>query len=272
MKAVTRYPRPQGTTYLAQAYHSSTDPKQKKLLKDKLTNLTITHYLVNNYQINNHYINTDQLATYLNTSLLHLTVLLKERLEVQDRLMGNDTLGALTRASLLGSLKMAWHASSLATQQAELLLMEQGGKYVPFLTGQANAAIANMYQSMNPLLQLIKIGMPTPAPNASFQANITNIQANAAQVNNHLIGPDEANKLIETQIAQYGIGTPTHLALLGTRDDLQNLPNIHATKASEEQYTADLGSRSSTSLETEIDPKVLRDHIQSYDEATEVPE
>lgn len=179
-----------GITNILKLYHST---KEQKYL-DKAKEHTINHYLQNNLQLNGQALTIQQLAIHTRmTEKEIMEKLAKLGEEVYKTMEDGESIAsrAIKMILLRGMLEQA----NLAKNQANLLYIAQDGQYKPFLSSAANQAIANMANSMKPMLEYLRAIQPT-GPKVAIQVN--NNQPNQVP-QDKAIGANEAVMLISAQ-------------------------------------------------------------------------
>jgi len=188
-----RHPRPLGLTLMAKAYNQNPNPEEKQKIKEEIIRNTIIHYIMNGFRLDRKEMNLTQLTRYLKADGIYIEEQFSKELARQGNLLLDEgEKGQLTRVILKIALKKGLEIQAQAGTQYELLMAQQGGEYVPFLTSSANQALANLINSQKPIHDLIKV-LSDKGPNSIW----VNINANSGIQNNQYITAKEANEMIQ---------------------------------------------------------------------------
>lgn len=220
-----RIPRIQGLTYL--------DKSNKKQVKKHI----LLHYIQNNFTINGVYMNLQQVANYIQVPMKEVMIDFQRLTDVINKRLGKlineDTASGVIFQAQMG----AWQTYHQATEQLNLLALSQNGQYQAFMSKEVNSAMSNVIQSMKLIADMAKLIQPTKPT-----VNVIN-NNNQAMISATYVGPDEALKLVEAQVAksaQLQLGSEAHIRLLEASNSLypDSIPNILSNAQSEEAIMA----------------------------------
>lgn len=221
-----RIPRERGYTHTLSHIHYLKDPQQKTRKLERFKKLIIENWILASYHYNNILTSIDELSILLNYKRRKLIRIHNEiSIEISKRY--DDQAGGisnLARVLIFQAYKKILKASSEAELQSQLLVSQQDGQYVPFLSAAANQAITNTLNSTKPMLELIKMIQPT---NPSGTHIHNHIPASGNTQNNLYITQEKALLMIRENTTspledEARLGTLLDPALAAS------LPNIDA--------------------------------------------
>jgi len=214
-----RQPRPLGTTNLSIQYRNEEDSNKKELLINRMRKILISQYVSNGMEINNRQVTINEYAGFLGISSLELLSTMNKELVKIGKFFDGPDGNQLARATFLKAIFGALETQSLAISQSRILSQEQGQRYVPFLSGELNRAIANQISSFRPITDLLKLLNDNPTTSILIQ---TNQNTNT----NQYITPLEATKLLEGQNHNSLL---TNAELIPLKEaELGHLPQVNA--------------------------------------------
>ena len=247
-KGILRHPRPLGLTLMAKAYNQNQNQEEKQELKEKIIKNVITHYILNGFRLDRKEMNITQLTRYLKADQTYIEDLMSKELARQgNMLMDDEEKGQFTRVVLKMALKKGLEIQAQAGTQYELLMAQQGGEYVPFLSNSANAAMANLIATQKPIHDIIKV-LTDKGPNGIWVqiANHNGVQSN------QYITAKEANEMIQTK----SISMMTNKDLIEAKKvEIGALPDINARN----QDLTKIGIKIPSKATTKEGAEMLRD-------------
>lgn len=189
-KTPKRIPRSLGLTQQMHQVHRTNNIDLLTRIRKRIMDI----YLQEGMQLNLMPRTLYELATYLHIREEDVMQYLGE--------LGKQFLHGNEHGNMIAALQLLLVRNGLGhTQkvqnQANLLIREQRGKYVPFLSSAANQAIANETSALRATMDLLKLLSPTgPSTQVNVQNNIGGINGVPAE---KLITPAEAVMLISSQ-------------------------------------------------------------------------
>jgi hypothetical protein len=156
---IRRVPRPLGITQL-----NLTRLKLKKEGKleeetkqgNKLKEICINIYVRDNFNWMGKMVPMNHFASYLNMRTEELMIQVNREIERISLWMMGEEGKALARGLLFKGAQKSLEILALASGQTQVLLAEQGDKYVPFLSAEVNRSIANLTGAHKPLMEVLK--------------------------------------------------------------------------------------------------------------------
>lgn len=112
--------------------------------------------------------------------------------------------------------------------QLNLLVADQQGHYKPFLSSTVGHAITNLLQSTKNFFELTKLFKPDVAASKSLDQPLANPQGSTQ--GSKYLGTVEAVKLIEANRSENLLDGGSLQSQILTKEDLNNLPEVVATK------------------------------------------
>lgn len=221
---MNRIPRPYGLTI--KAIHLNKENNNKEIIKLELEQFILNHYLLNDYKLNDTYLTYNQLALYLN---LPIDILMQRILEIQNRynkIQNIEGLNSKTSAIIFSHFQKTAEVHQMAHIQASMLMAQQGGNYVPFLTTEANKAISNLTALLKPQQEFAKMMIDY------IKDNKPDIPKDAEQY----VTIDSIAEIINTKM---GSMLTNEALFLEVVDGLKGLPNVNAKT----QNLTDIGIR-----------------------------
>ncbi len=212
MNTITRIPRPIGTSQI-----------NKDNIKEHITK----HYINTNYMYCHKPMNIETFSQYTNIDIEYINNMIITLGQTQfNNMIEGDQQGFL-RAILSGSLKNALSDRSTALQHQNILLAEQQGRYIPFVSAEVTKAIKlTMDSNTNVLNILSKI----TGPNAGITIN-----NNLSQEQNQAQGLNvvQALELIKSQAnSSHSIPLledPSQKEALYIEYGIHDMPEVNAT-------------------------------------------
>lgn len=173
-KVTTRFPRPKGLTYLAYLQNKESHEKTQMTQYNPVIKFIVNKYVMNNFTINGEYRSIEEMANWLNLTHYHVLRMTNEVYREMNDFVG-EGLGNEQMARAIEQMvtNLALETRALSQNQVNMLLAQQKGQYQPFLTAEANKAIANSINSLKPFIELLKVykGQPTNNFNGPTQIN-----------------------------------------------------------------------------------------------------
>jgi hypothetical protein len=131
-----------------------------------------------------------------------------------------------------------------------MLIAQQGGEYVPFLTNEANKALANMINSNKPMIDLLNL----------FKPNTTIMPHSPSDgISSHSVTVDEATKLIRENSQSMIEDTTTLDAEYTMIKDSIGLPDVSARN--QDLSEIGIGRRKKKKAKKAIQPITFEDPI-----------
>lgn len=216
-----RLPRAKGLTQLIHGIHRQygTDDPQLPIRLKQVKKLIIEQWIHSSYRLNGVTTSIDELSVYLNLTRERLQKYInKATLDIA--LMFEKDNGGIreqARVQFLQSLKLASETMALTIQQSQILLAQQGDKYVPFLTRDLNGAIANQIAATKPTMELLKM-----LQDKSPTLIIPQVIGDGTSTTKNYMSTDQATKMIREHSHSL-LETPEYLAEMLPK----SLPDIH---------------------------------------------
>lgn len=240
-----RMPRPLGMTYQSIHYNKETEESKKEIILKKIQSIYIDQYVTNSGYLMGNYMTIDNLGSLLKMGTMEVMRAMNRTMERISKLMGMDENNHWARAAILGQLKKAQEAQSLAEMQVHILLASQGSEYRPFLSSEVIKAMKVYQDSTKPVMEILKTFNEKSATNI-FTFNTQNNVTNASHIT-----IAEASKML-TESSQ-----PSLLAggeeLKSLSQSLESLPNVNAK------------SQDLSSIGIRYKPPVIRDSDEDSD-------
>jgi hypothetical protein len=235
---IKRVPRPQGTTIQCKmAFHTQSQSPTYNLTTIR-RNL-LNQYFINNQTINGRYMTIDEVAYYLGMSGLEVVRTMNKVVGYMAGISENtglEDLKGVIRAISFGLVKNALNGTQLAQRQALNLYNLQGGRYVPYLTGEANRAIANLSGADSNQRETLKLlAQLVHAADQGYQPFLTQSQNGRGTdpMPNHnaqseLLTPDKAVLLLEAKDLPSLLSADEVQEALYLEANLAKMPEVRA--------------------------------------------
>jgi hypothetical protein len=215
-----RIDRMRGITILSQRIRElPNDSKERKREIESLQRYILNEYVRGGFRINGIRYGLDQMARYLNLSML---AMIKAVNRGGKAMLGNTEEAWAGLLSL--SISEALADNTLAYDQVQAMLVSQGGAYQPFISQTVNQALQTKLQATKGLLDIAKA---LKGPSASTIINNTNQQASLLPAN--AISTHEAMKMIEASKTAGLLNNPEAQQLL-LKPYQEGLPEVVATR------------------------------------------
>lgn len=250
---MNRIPRPQGLTNILSMYHNH------QADKENVVQYIVRHYIQSNYTINGTFYSLLELSNLTQVPESVLQAYINKYYENMELLGTNGSQLEAQQAWARGVQKMALNlgleGTHLAREQLLTLRLSQNGQYQPFMSKELNQAIKNYLDSAKTISEMAKSLQPSQ-PTIS----ILN-QQNQAMASHALLGPDEANRVIEAKLKEtkgFEIGSDGHIQYLLNSGSLNSqLPEVVATFHQEEELMAQEVAKKASMAE-ELNEKDIR--------------
>lgn len=179
--------------------------------------------------LNNRVYSVNDLALLLNTPVVAVVHQMNKAMVQLSDLM-NDKEGKQFARGLISSAALkGLEIQALTEAQAKLLLAEQGGRYVPFLTTEANKALGNLINAQKPILDIIKL-IVEANPNAVK----TGVGPEEPTTNGAYLTTDKAVQMIsqnaESLLTSENLLAAKEAELMGLPEG-ERIPNIGAKQS-----------------------------------------
>lgn len=221
-----RIPRPIGVTLLARQYRKDNNTNTLSNLHNKI----IGQYIQSGFKVCGFDLTVSQLADYLNMSLKDLMKKVHQQIQLISGLSDGKRMEELASAVIFMGFNGHLQARHIAHNQAVMLLNAQDNKYVPFLTGAANGAIANLLNADKNMINLY---------NALTGKGGNNININNQNLvqNNEYLTTSEAVRILSEKGNNGLLRKPEMKAELAQAYQNLEMPEVIATK--QQGYTKD---------------------------------
>lgn len=188
-----RIPRNSGLTWRMKKYHSMEEGEGKEIELERIKKQLLRDWVKDGFRILGEIKDVGEMAEFLNWQEKKVV---KEIMRAEGNMMGKDGKeGARALFSMIFGGAMA--SRGLIMGQARALISSQGNQYVPFLTSEVNRALANLLQSDNTLISLLRT-IQSPA-NPSVPIQINNSITNGKDAPEALMNTNQAVKLIDAK-------------------------------------------------------------------------
>lgn len=223
-----RYPRPSGLTLLAKSLQKASTEKESNRLKGDILKKTVSSYVNNGFTFMGKSTNINDIAFFLQVSpnrvMKEISRYSKTLASIADPKQTQETLQAMV--GLL--LQNAMNDRGKVQKQADMIVAAQKGKYKPFVSKEANAALKNLMESNKPLIELIKL---LQGPGGTYiQNNVNNSDPTGAEEVQEAITIDSAVALINEKKPGSLLEKPKDQEELLLKEFVEDTPEVVATK------------------------------------------
>jgi len=212
-----RLPRPLGTTQPAQ---NKKPIKRLKHIEKKF----IEEYIDNDYIIHGHRMSLESFSMYTNIPMKRVQDGMIMRASNIDANMEEGQMEGTLRAIISQLFRGTLADRATVLQQQSLLLMAQGGKYKPFITGEVNNGIKNLFGANDQILKTLKALLP----NSGFK-DMAPSDSGLTQ-GTSTFTHDRALELIAEVGPKPLLESPDNIKLLEAQYDIKNMPEVLAHK------------------------------------------
>lgn len=158
---VKRSPRPLGTTELAIAYHASPTEEIKEERRKKLIERFVDDWInTGGYTGGTRMETMFELSQRLGVTEEYIQKVFVSRIGLQNSLFDvtqQEQVKQITSGVIFRLYQNCLESKALSLYQTNVLLGQQNGQYVPFLTNAVNGALSNLIASNKPMLELAKM-------------------------------------------------------------------------------------------------------------------
>lgn len=191
--SINRIPRPLGFTYAIITMNKDIDINNKDNNLRKLRTRIIELWTRDNMQLNGKMVTINQMATYLNMNPVGLMQEMNRELIRIGNFLDDAQGKGFARALLIKGLNFCLENMAQSQSQSNMLVAQQGNKYVAFHTAETNRALANTANTQKYLQDWIKMLTDKNPENMYI-----NRDKQFGNTGNKYITPDEANNMVQS--------------------------------------------------------------------------
>lgn len=190
----TRIPRPKGLTLQMIQIHKNKDNKQLERLKE----IVLQQWISAGMMYNGRLVSMEEMGSYLQLSMSKLYIKANRAMIAIAGMFEGDKLKEIARVLFSTALFKASEIQALSEVQTRILMAHQGNKYMPYVSGEVNRAIANQINAGKPLMEVLRLlaGAGNGQNANTFIYNDNSNNSKTAQ----FITPDQAVNMIQNKV------------------------------------------------------------------------